>query len=196
MAEKDMVISHTKALLAYFTVKDTEDYRSIYDTIKELRELSFSSDVAKNKLLKLIYSENINTKMHSAESLSFTKSFPEEVIPVFQAFLEVAREQDKVDEMDGWLRLCLGSIARYEDKAMLAEKNVWEYLYTQKNVNLILYAIEALSKIAKVSTASWTILCLMCHHEDETIRNFSKDLMKSDEFKLYMNKSDFNFLNN
>jgi len=191
--ETDKILIHTKTLLAYFTVKDTDDYQSIYPTIKELRELSFSSDTAKEKLLELIYSENIHTKIHSAESLSFTKSYPEEVIPVFQTFLDVAREQYKIDEMDGWLRLCLGSIARYEDKAILAEKNVWEYLYTQNNVNLILYAIEALAKITKVSTASWTILCLMCHHEDETIREFSKNLMKSNEFKDYMSETDYEF---
>lgn len=182
----DSVVLHTKALLAFFSVKETEDYKSIYDTIKELQELSYSSEVAKAKLLSLIYSENIHTKIHAAESLSFTKSYPEEVIPVFQAFLEVAREQDKINECDGWLRLCLASIERYDEKAILAEKNVWEYLYTQKNTNLILYAIKSLSKIAKVSTASWTILCLLCHHEDETIRSFARDLMKSDDFKNYM----------
>ena len=80
------------------------------------------------------------------------------------------------------------SIARFEEEAIIAEKNVWDYLYTQNNVNLILYAIKALAKIAKVSTASWTILCLMCHHENESIRNFSRDLMKSKEFKKYMSK--------
>ena len=191
--ETNKVLLHTKTLLAYFTVRDSEDYTSIYNTIKELSELSYSSNKAKEKLLELIYSENIHTKIHAAESLSFTKSYPEEVIPVFQAFLDVGREQNKIDEMDGWLRLCLGSIARYEEKAILAEKIIWEYLYTQNNVNLILYAIKALAKIAKVSTASWTILCLMCRHENETIREFSSDLMKSDEFKNYMSETNYKF---
>ncbi len=191
--EKNKVLLHTKTLLAYFTVIDSEDYTSIYNTIKELRELSYSSIKAKEKLLELIYSENIHIKIHAAESLSFTKSYPEEVIPVFQAFLDVAREQNKIAEMDGWLRLCLDSIGRYKEKAILAEKNIWEYLYTQNNVNLILYAIKALTKVAKVSTASWTILCLMCRHENETIKEFSRDLMKSDEFKNYVSGTTYNF---
>lgn len=136
--DTNKVLLHTKTLLAYFTVKESEDYKSIYNTVKELRELSYSSIKAKEKLLELIYSQNIHTKIHSAESLSYTKSYPEEVIPVFQAFLDVAREQNKIDEMDGWLRLSLSSIARYEEKALLAENNIWEYLYTHNNVNLIL----------------------------------------------------------
>jgi len=191
--ENDKVLLHTKTLLAYFTVRDSEDYTSIHSTIKELRELSYSSNKAKEKLLELIYSENIHTKIHSAESLSFTKSYPREVIPVFQAFLDVGREQNKINEMDGWLRLCLGSLARYEENAILAENNIWDYLYTQNNINLILYAIEALAKISKVSTASWTILCLMCRHEDKTIRDFSRSLMNSDEFKNYMSGTDYEF---
>jgi len=191
--ETNKILLHTKTLLAYFTVKASEDYTSIYNTIKDLRELSYSSNEAKEKLLEFIYSENIHTKIHAAESLSFTKAYPEEVIPVFQAFLDVAREKNKIEEMDGWLRLCFGSIARYEETGILAERNIWEYLYTQNNVNLILYAIKALAKIAKVSNASWTILCLMCRHENETIKEFSKDLMKSEEFKNYMKPKDINF---
>ena len=191
--ETNRVLLHTKALLAYFTVKDSNDYTSIYNTIKESRELSYSSDEAKKRLLELIFSENIHTKIHAAESLSFTKSFPQEVIPVFQAFLDVAKEQNKIDEMDGWLRLCLASIERYEDDAVFAQINIWEYLYTQKNVNLILYAVKALVKVAKISTASWTILCLMCRHENETIREFSRDLMNSGAFKDFMSKTNYKF---
>ncbi len=194
--ETDKIILHTRALLAYFTLKEMKDFEPIYHTMKELRELSFTSKTAKEKLLSLIYSDNVHTKIHAAESLSFTKSYPEEVIPVFQTFLDVAREQNKIDDVEGWLTLSLGSIARFDEEAIIAEKNVWEYLYTQSNVNLILYAIKALAKIAKVSTASWTILCLMCHHEDETIKNFSRDLMKSDEFKNYMSKKDNGFISN
>ena len=191
--ETDNILSHVNALLAYFTITDTGDYNTIYNNIKRLRELSYSSEKSKETLLKLVYSNNVHTKIHAAESLSYTKSYPEEVVPVFQAFLDVAREQNKIDEMDGWLRMSLGSLARYEEKAILAEKNIWEYLYTQNNLNLILYAIKALSKVAKVSTASWTILCLMCRHENETVREFSKDLMKSDEFKNYMSGTDYEF---
>ena len=186
--ETDKILLHTKALLTYYTLKEMKDFEPIYNTMKELRELSFTSKTAKEKLLSLIYSDNVHTKIHVAESLSFTKSYPEEVIPVFQTFLDVAREQNKIEDVEGWLRFSLGSIARFEEEAIIAEKNVWEYLYTQDNINLILYAIKALAKIAKVSTASWTILCLMCHHENESIRNFSRDLMKSKEFKKYMSK--------
>lgn len=161
--ESDKILVHTKASLAYFTVKDTDDYSSIYKTIKELRKLSFSSSITKEKLLELVYSENIHTKIHAAESLSFTKSLPEEVIPVFQAFLEVVCEQNKIAEMDGWLRLSFVSIERYDEKAIIAEKIIWEFLYTKKNSSLILYSIKALSRNAKVSDVSWTVLCLMCH---------------------------------
>lgn len=186
--ETDKILLHTKALLTYYALKEMNDFEHIYHTMKELRELSFTSQTAREKLLTLIYSDNVHTKIHAAESLSYTKSYPEEVIPVFQTFLDVALKQNKIDDVEGWLTLSLGSIARFEEEAIKAEKNVWEYLYTQNNVNLILYAIKALAEIAKVSTASWTILCLMCHHENESIRNFSRDLMKSKEFKKYTSK--------
>lgn len=191
--ETDKILLHTKALLTYYSVKGMNDFEPIYHTMKELRELSFTSETAKEKLLSLIYSENVHTKIHAAEALSFTKSYPSEVIPVFKTFLDVAREQNKIDDVEGWLRLSLGSIARFEEEAIMAEKNVWEYLYTQSNINLILYAITALAKISKVSTASWTILCLMCRHENETISTFSKDLMNSNDFKHYMTGTDYKF---
>lgn len=94
-----------------------------------------------------------------------------------------------VESWEPWLKVALGAIANYEEASILAEESVWPYIYTQDNLNLQLYAITAMSKMAKVSNASWTILCLLCQHSNQAIRDFSRDLMKNDYFKEYMQRN-------
>ena len=89
------------------------------------------------------------------------------------------------DIIEPWIRICLGALFNYGEASLSSERIAWKYLYTQPNENLVLYAIRLVSRFAKISDPSWTILCLLCKHQNSRIREYTRDLMRSEEFKSY-----------
>lgn len=183
---EDIFIENCKILLAFFTVKDCQSYDNKLEGLMELREKIFKHSLARTKLRELLFDDDGSIRILAAEALSKTKSFPEEAIPVLQAVLDVCKENNMINERKDLLRITLGSLVNFEENSVLAENSIWPYVYTQNDINLQMYAIKAISKIAKVSDASWTILCLLCHHDNNEISDFTKDLMNSEDFKNYI----------
>ena len=175
-----------EAILAYFQASDGSDYSRQLNGLMDLRQLSTDSEAARNELRRLIYEGDGAIRIHAAEALSLSCSYPKDAIPVLIAVLDVCRENDMIEKSESWLKVALGAIANYKEDAILAEDSVWPYIYTQENLNLQLFAITAISQMAKVSNASWTILCLLCRHENQAIRDFSRAIMESNYFKEYM----------
>lgn len=187
-SDKESILVQAEAILAYFRVSDGSDYSRQTNALMELRQLARDSESAKDELRRLIHEGDGAVRILAAEALSRAAAYPEDAMPVLIAALDVCREHNIVDSSEPWLRVALGAIANYEEASILAEESVWPYIYTQRKLNLQLYAITAISKMAKVSNASWTILCLLCQHADQAIRDFSQDIMKSDSFKEYMQR--------
>jgi hypothetical protein len=154
----------------------------------QLREEGKASTLARSKLRELIYDNDGCLRILAAEALSHTQSHPLDAVPVLETALDVGRSMEITKSLETWLRLCLGALYNFGDKALSAERSVWPYLHTQPNINLMLYATRVVSRFAKSSGASWTIFCLLCHHQDLTIRDYARKLMNSEEFKNYMKK--------
>ncbi|MBI4684093.1 MAG: HEAT repeat domain-containing protein [Nitrospirae bacterium] len=185
-SDKDNILVQAKTILAYFRTANSSDYSCQTNGLTELRQLAIDSEAARDELRRLIYEGDSAIRILAAEALSRTASFPADAIPVLIAALDVGREPSMAEISEPWLRIALGAIANFEEDLILAEKSVWPYIYTQNNINLQLYAITAVSKMAKVSSASWTILCLLCNHENQIIRDFTRNLMNSDSFNNYL----------
>jgi len=188
-ADKENILVEAEAILAYLRASDGSDYSRQTNGIMELRRLAIDSVAARDELRRLIHEGDGAVRILAAEALSRTASYPEDAIPVLIAALDVCREHNLIESSEAWLKVALGAIANYGEDSIQAEESVWPYIYTQDNLNLQLYAITAISKMAKVSNASWTILCSLCQHTNQAIRDFSRDLMKNDSFREYMQRN-------
>ena len=188
-SDKENILVQAEAILAYSRASDGGDYSRQTNGLMELRQLAENSESARDELRRLIHEGDGAVRILAAEALSRTASYPEDAIPVLIAVLDVCREHNMVESWEPWLKVALGAIANYEEASILAEESVWPYIYGQDDLNLQLYAITAISKMAKVSSASWAILCLSCQHANQAIRDFSRGLMKNDSFKEYMQRN-------
>jgi hypothetical protein len=186
--ERDNISVQTQALMAYLRATDGHDDESRTTGILELRNMALESRFARHELRRLIYAGDGATRILAAEALSRTASFPRDAIPVLIAVLDVCRKDDLAERGKDWARVALGALANYEKASVRAEKSVWPYIHAQRDPNLQLYAIKVVSVMAPVSEASWTILCILCRHEDAAIRDFCRELMSSDSFKEYVTK--------
>jgi hypothetical protein len=185
-SDRERILAQADAILAYARAVDSSDYSSRADAVLELRELAVDSSSARDELRRLIREGDGGVRVLAAEALARTASFPDEVLPVLIATLDVYRERGLTEASEPWARVALGSIAKYGPESIMAEESVWPYLYAQHDTNLQMYAITAISRMAKASPASWTILCVMCQHANQVIRDFSRDLMNSDSFGEYI----------
>jgi hypothetical protein len=186
-SEANMVI-HKERLFQSLTHLNNSDYGLRSAGMVQLREESKGSELARSKLRDLIYDDDGCLRMLFAEALSLTQSHPKDAIPVLETALEVGRKLTITDGVEPWLRMCLGALFNYGDMALPTEKVVWEYLYAQPNPNLRRYAARLVSRFSKFSNASWSILCLLCQHQDEGLRTYARDLMSSEGFKLWIKK--------
>lgn len=181
-------VIHKERLFQSLTHLNSLDYGFRSKGMVQLREESKSSELAQAKLRDFIYDDDGCLRMLAAEALSLTQSHPTDAIPVLGTALEVGRKLTITDAVEPWLRMCLGALFNFSDLALPTEKVVWEYLYAQPNLNLRHYAARLVSRFSKYSNASWTILCLLCQHQDEDLRTYVRDLMSSEEFKLWIKK--------
>lgn len=188
MTSENNILRQAKAIFAYLQAAKDDDHGSRIEGVLELRRMHAGSKDVIQELRRLIYSDDGSVRIYAAEALSQTASYADDAIPVLQAVLDVIRENGWTERREEWARMALGAIAHYGDAAVVAETSVWPYIYTQKNVNLQLYAIQATAKMARVSEASWTVLCLLCRHEEQEIRQFAIELMNGAEFKRHMRR--------
>ena len=170
------VIVHAEVLFSSLSVLGREDYMKRVPGLLELRKQSKSSQKAKDILKDLIYDKDGAIRMLAAEALSKTKAYPEHSVPVLQAVLEVTVEKDLIENGRDWLTIAFGALGNYGEHAVLAEESAWPYIYAQDNFQIKIRAMNFLSKIAPFSTASRTILKLLCNHENEEIRKYAIQL--------------------
>ena len=170
------------------SLKDIHDpkFKNRIKGIVRLRVEGHFSKIAKEHLKKLLSHKNIYIQILAAEALSDTRAFPNEVITCLREFLEQVMNNGYYNECNCLLIIALKSLEKYKEKAISAEKIIWNYIYAQKNHEIILKAIKIISWLSKISSASWTILCLLCRHEDQIIRDFSRNIMNSSDFKEHI----------
>ena len=186
---EDRKVIHREVLFKAIHSLSDSDFEVRSKGLFELREQSKESKLAQAKLRDLIYDADGCIRILAAEALSITQSYPHDAIPVLETTLEVGREIEITEKQEPSLRICLGALYNYGEAAMTAEAIVWQYLYAQPNPNLKIYSIRLVSRLAKYSEASWTILCLLCQHQDPIIRNYAREIMSSEEFKtLYKSR--------
>ena len=152
-----------------------DDWETTSEALVQLRKDAESNADAREELLKLIYHENGSVRILAAEALARVHTAAEHAIPVLCAVLDVHREQGYPPERENWARLALGALGHYGDEALIAEKVVWPYLHCQNNLNLRMYAAQVVINVAIRSNASWTIMSLLCDHQDSTLRAFARE---------------------
>jgi hypothetical protein len=182
---KDQKLIHTKALFQALRCLNALDFETKTKGMAYLREESKNSEIVRQKIRDLIYDDDGCIRILAAESLSLTQSYSSDAIPLLEAALEVGMQMEITDKSEPWLRICLGALYNYGEASIPTERIVWQYLYAQTNENLILYAIRLVSRFAKFSDPSWTILCLLCKHQNSTIREYAREIMRGEEFKSY-----------
>jgi len=175
---KDQSIFHKEILFRAIRCLNSSDYEIRSKGIVGLRKESQQSKLARSKLKKLIYDPDGCIRIIAAEALSTTQSYPADAIPVLKTTLEIGLEINITAEIEPWLRICLGALYNYGESAINTENIVWKYLYAQSNKNLKLYTIRLLSCFAKISEESWTILCLLCQHEDLDVKNCAVEMLE------------------
>ena len=182
-SHKNNKIIHRQLLFKALSSLSSTDYATRTEGMVHLREESLQSDIARSKLRDLIYDDDGCIRILAAEALSLTQSYPSDAIPVLEATLEAGTDVEITDKVEPWIRICLGALYNYGEAAKSAESLAWPYLYAQPSKNLTLYAARFISRFAGSTDATWTILCLLCRHEDPEIRNYVREIMKSDEFR-------------
>ena len=167
---------------AIFQASQAPDIEERLRGIITLRELSRTSEAARDRLKELIWADDGCIRFHAAEALSWTRSFPEEAVPVLCAVLSVCNERGRIEADRIWAGVAIGALEHYGTEALPAEEEVWPYLYAQDDEALRRMAMRVVASLAPVSNASWTIMCLLCRHEEPTVREQAKSIMHSDAF--------------
>jgi len=188
MSSNQNVMRQTKAVFAYLQAIKEEKSDQRLGGVLELQRMCDESRPAIDELRRLIYQGDGFVRLCAAEALSRTASYADDAIPVFQAVLDVVLDNNWTDSHEHMVKITLEALTNYEDAAVIAEQNVFPYVHTHDNMQLKLYAIQAIGKFARVSVASWTVLCLLCKNEDQTLKKYADDMMNSKEFEQYMKR--------
>jgi hypothetical protein len=165
---------------AIFEASEAPDTDERLQGILSLRELARTSQAARERLREFIWDDDGTIRFHAAEALSWTRSLPEDAVPVLCAVLSVCNERGRIEADRAWAGVAMGALEHYGADALPAEAEVWPYLYAQSDEALRRVAIRVIANLAPVSSASWTILCLLCRHEDGGVREQARGIMKSD----------------
>lgn len=151
------------------------DWEQSASAVKELRKVAETSPDARDELVKLIYHPDGQVRTMAAEALARVHSAPQEAIPVLCAVLDVYSEMGYPEDREIYARVALGSLSSYGKEAVAAERIVWRYLHCQENLNLRMYAAQVVINIAISSPASWTIMSLLCEHQDPALREYCRE---------------------
>lgn len=148
------------------------------DDLLKFRELAKRSESAWSVLVELTSHEDLTVRFLAAEALSCVHAEAKHAIPILVGVLDAYAEQGYPAEGEIFPRIALDSLVNYSTSAVAAESSVWPYLHCQTDLRLRMYAAVVVLAMSEVSTASWTIMCLLCSHEDETLREFCRDVVK------------------
>lgn len=152
--------------------------------IQYLREeCRTKKEEAQLALRQCIWSDDGAIRILAAEALSLSRSYPKDSIPVLIATLQVGYERRQYEKDELWIGLALGALTNYGPLAIEAQVSVWPFLYAPTTEALQKMATRFVLRIAKTSDSAWTIACLLCHHENQVIRDLAKSIMNSEEFK-------------
>lgn len=154
------------------------DWEQSSSALIELRRAAETSFDAREELVKLIHHPDGMVRFMAAEALARVHTAPQEAIPVLCAVLDVYADMGYPEDNETQARLALGSLAHFGEEAVVAQEIVWRFLHCQKNLNLRMYAAQVVVNVASVSTASWTVMSLLCEHQDDALREFIRDKVR------------------
>ena len=154
------------------------DWEQSSAALADLRQAAETSFEAREELVKLIYHPDGMVRIMAAEALARVHTAPQEAIPVLCAVLDVYTDMGYPDDREDYARVALGALGHYDHEAVVAEEIVWRYLHCQKNLNLRMYAAQVVVNIAAASTASWTIMSLLCDHQQDALREFCREIVR------------------
>jgi hypothetical protein len=161
-----------------------QTYEERIQAVDALRREVRTSEAAQEALRSCIWADDGAIRISAAESLSLARVYPDDSIPVLLAVLEVARERNEIEKDELWTGLAIGALTNYGPLAADVQHVVWPFLHCPPTTHVLQrMATRYAMRLAKTSSASWTLACLMCHHEDSDLRELARSIMRSEEFK-------------
>lgn len=154
------------------------------DHVAKFRQLARRSDAALAVLVELTSHDDLTVRFLAAEALSRVQAEAKHAVPILAGVLDAYAAQGYPPEGEILARMALDSLANYGTTAVDAESSVWPYLHCQSDLRLRMYASLVVMGMSEASNASWTILCLLCSHQDEPLREFCRDAMKARQAQL------------
>jgi len=151
--------------------------------------LAFRSEVkssreAQEALRSCLSEEDGAIRVCAAEALSLARAYPEDGIPVLVTVLQVARERNEIARDEQWAGIAIAALTNYGPLAIDIQHSVWPFLYAFPTTQTLKrLATRFVMRLARTSSASWTLACLLCHHEDKDLRELAQSIMGSEEFK-------------
>ena len=158
--------------------------REIQEAIAYLAEDSRINPKSVYELRELLYAEDGIVRIDAAAILAKRDGpFAEDVIPVLVAVLDVYL--DLRDQVESYFHvaLALSALKEYGPSVQPFERSIWPYLYVIEDEFIQKLAIDVLSNIAMKSDATWMALCLMANHSNSNLREHTRMVMSSQEFR-------------